>query len=180
MEKIEPFNYNKYLIKTKEKDNEAITKLYKELNRPIFILALSILNDYQMAEDVLNETFIKIMSNDSKCEKVTNAKAWIMTIAKNISLNLVKKRKREDLKDDFTLGDEKHFTEEVLSTMEFFELIKPLDEKEKEIVALRLSAGLSYKDISKIQNITVVAARKEYSRAIKKLKARNSRRDSYV
>ena len=158
------------LIKSNDGDDESLRRLYLELKRPIFVLALSIVNDYQVAEDILQETFIKIISNSEGYKKGSNAKAWIMTIARNISFNYLKKIKREELKDKLVVEGKGNFTEEVESTMEFLRLIEELNQEEKEIVALRLSAGLSHMQISKVLNISLLNVRAKYSRAIKKLK----------
>lgn len=151
-------------------DNEYICKLYIKLKKPIFILSLSLVNDYHMAEDMMQETFIKVINNNEKFSKGSNAKAWIYTIARNTSLNYLKTRKNEVLKEEIITQDNKNSCEEVLSSMEFLRMIEPLNLEEKQIVALRLSCNLGYFQISKILNISVVNLRKKYSRAIKKLK----------
>ena len=159
-----------WLNKAKERDTNAINSLYSELKRPIFVLALSIVQDYYLAEDILQDTFIKVMNECDKYSGGSNAKAWIMTIARNLSLNYLKKHKREELKDEMVYEDRGTFTEEVESTMEFFRLIDPLDGDEKQIVALKIMANLKHKDIARMLDLSVSNVRAKYSRAIKKLK----------
>ena len=153
--------------------NEYISKLYIQLKRPIFILCLSLVNDYHMAEDIMQETFIKVINNNDKFIMGSNAKAWIYTIPRNTSLNYLKATKREVLQEEIITEDNRNSCEEVLSSMEFLRMIEPLSLEEKQIVALRLSCNLGYFQISKILNISVVNLRKKYSRAIKKLKKIN-------
>ena len=50
-----------------------------------------------MAEDIMQETFIKVINNNDKFIMGSNAKAWIYTIARNTSLNYLKATKREVL-----------------------------------------------------------------------------------
>lgn len=168
--KNKKINFIQLFSKNKCTDKEFIKKIYIELKKPIFVLALSISNDYYAAEDILQETFIKVINNIDSFTKGTNAKAWILTIARNTALNHVNKLKRECLNEDISIKDNTCFTEEVESSIEFLRLIEPLNEEEKQIVALRLSAGLSHKDISKALAIPLVNVRKKYSRALKKLK----------
>lgn len=167
---INVINLDTWLTRLREKDNEALEHLYLELKRPIFIFILSIVKDYHIAEDILQETFIKVINNSESYEKGSNAKAWIFSIARNISLNQIKLRKREELKEDIIKADSILFTEEVESAMEFLRLIEPLESEEREIVALKLSAGLGHKQIAETLNISVINSRAKYSRAIKKLK----------
>ena len=167
---INVINLDTWLTRLREKDNEALERLYLELKRPIFIFILSIVKDYHIAEDILQETFIKVINNSESYEKGSNAKAWIFSIARNISLNQIKLRKREELKEDIIKVDSTLFTEEVESAMEFLRLIEPLESEEREIVALKLSAGLGHKQIAETLNISVINSRAKYSRAIRKLK----------
>jgi len=129
--------------------------------------------DYHLAEDILQETFTKIIRNEEKFEKGSNAKAWIYKIAKNTAINYINKRRNEELMDELFIKDNRDFHEEVESTMEFIRLIAPLSEEERVILALRLSSNLSYVEISKLLNISVINLRKKYSRAIKKHKTSN-------
>lgn len=55
-----------------------------EVRKPIFLFILSIVEDYHMTEDLLHETFIKIMLNIDKYKKGTNVKAWMLSIARNV------------------------------------------------------------------------------------------------
>lgn len=114
----------------------------------------------------MQETFIKVINNSESYEKGSNAKAWIFSIARNISLNHIKSRKREELKDDIIKADSTLFTEEVESTMEFLRLIEPLEPEEREIIALKLSAGLNHKQIAKTLNISVINSRARYDNPI--------------
>lgn len=151
-------------------NRDYIGQLYIELKKPIFILCLSLVNDYHIAEDILQETFVKVINNTDKFLNGSNAKAWIYTIARNTSLNYLKNKNREVIKQDIVVCDDRCDNEEVLSSMEFLRLIEPLSLEEKQIVALRLSCNLGYFQISKILNISVINLRKKYSRAINKLK----------
>lgn len=160
---------DKWIVKA-EDNKDKLEFLYMEFRKPIFLLALSIVRDYQMAEDIMQETFLKVMKNSESYKEMGNAKAWIMTITRNISLNYLKKSKREEAKEEFVIESEDNFTEDVEGTMEFFRIIQDLNEEERQIIALKLLGGLGYIQIAKILKISLVSARKKYSRAIKKLR----------
>lgn len=154
----------------KTNNEECVTELYLQLKKPLFIFCLSIVNDYYAAEDILHDTFIKVINNAKSYKNGSNAKAWIFTIARNTALNYINKSKNEIIQDNIEFNEAIHFTEEIESSMEFLNLIKDLEESEKEILALRLGADLDYKTIAKTLNISSVSARKRYSRAVKNLK----------
>lgn len=169
--KILNIGYDKSISKIAEGNLSALSELYIKLKKPVFILALSIVRDYPMAEDIMQETFVKVASNVDNYRKGTNAKAWILSITRNMSLDYLKKRKKEDITDEITVPSNSKFEEEIASTIEFQKMIEPLDEIEKQIIVLHITAGIKHKQIGKVLELTTENVRTKYSRAIKKLKA---------
>ncbi|HHT53518.1 MAG TPA: hypothetical protein GX011_01100 [Clostridiales bacterium] len=71
-------------------DMDALEIIYDKLGRRIFLMALSILRDPHGAEDIMQQTFLKITEAAGAYTKGTNATAWILTTARNLSLTSVK------------------------------------------------------------------------------------------
>jgi RNA polymerase sigma-70 factor (ECF subfamily) len=153
-------------------DVSALDLLYKNLKRPVFLLAFSILRDYALAEDVMQDTFLKVNEKAVTYNKGTNSKAWVLTIARNLSLNLLKKRSRETLNPDALEQDRSTDAgQEALNAMEFSRTLGQLEEPERTIVTLRIVCGLRHAEIAKIVGLSAGDTRVHYSRALKKLKA---------
>lgn len=91
------------LIDTPEQRNrfEEIYYKYRYLMRYV---AVDILHDEQLAEDAVHDAFIKILQNISRFEDAqsTRTKNFAVIIVRNISLNILKKRRREVLSEDDT------------------------------------------------------------------------------
>ena len=153
----------------KKGDLSELKMLYIEERRGIFLFILSIVKDYGVAEDILHDVFIKIIINSEKYKRNTNAKAWIMTIARNLSLNYLNKNKHINFKENIEVVANNKL-QEIESEIEFLRMIEPLSEIEKQIIILRLNVGFSYIQIAKILDISIVNARAKYSRGIKKLR----------
>lgn len=103
--KTNKIHFIELFSKDKCTDKEFIKKIYIELKKPIFVLPLSISNDYFIAEDILQETFVKVINNIDSFTKGTNAKAWVLTIARNTAINHVNKLKREYLNEDISIEE---------------------------------------------------------------------------
>lgn len=71
-------------------NREALRQLYDEFKNPIFLFDLSILKNYQAAEDVEQDTFLNIMQSACKYRPGTNAKAWIFSITRNCCSDYLK------------------------------------------------------------------------------------------
>ena len=85
-------------ISLKEGDIEALNFIYKETHKGVFMFVLPILEDYHLAEDITEQTFVSVYEKARQYVS-NNPKNWILTIAKNLALNELEKRKREKTVD---------------------------------------------------------------------------------
>lgn len=152
------------------------------MHKPIFALAFSILGDKSLAEDIVQETFIRIRTKSDLYLEGTNGVAWIFRIARNLSLNLLKKRNFEvtGLKDNRSL--EELFLKSNSSinrsgefdvSLEKFMLqqaFTKLNDKERQIIILYAVSGLKHREIAKLMNIPQSTERWYYIRALGKLR----------
>lgn len=151
-------------------EKEALAKLYEIAGRSMFLVALNVLKDYQRAEDATQDSLIKILNNACKLENTGAAYSWILTIARNCALDLLRKNGREIVADEDTYykyPDNKNQNLELRIDME--KALSKLQEEDRQLVILKAD-GLSHKEIANILNITDTACQKRYQRAIKELK----------
>jgi len=141
---------------------DLVYELYEQTKTGIFRFALSILKDPSLAEDVLQESFLRLLSGRGSPAPGKET-AYLYRMARNICYDVLRKRKRE--------------TEEILNApapaenWEFMELIEPLSCKEREIVALKILGGLTHREIARVTGTTTAGAKKRYERAIAKLRS---------
>jgi RNA polymerase sigma-70 factor (ECF subfamily) len=150
---------------------DELEHLYITLKKPVFLLALSIVGDYSLAEDIMHDTFIKVCENYSSFKFGLSRKAWIMTIAHNLGINCLKKRNHETLSGDEIISqiDSIHYTE-ADSSIEFIQALSELEELDRSIVVLHACCGLQHHRIASIVGLTAGNTRARYTRALKKLK----------
>jgi hypothetical protein len=67
-EKAEDNNvyFDRMVKEIAEGHSDSLSELYDTLRKPVFVLALSILQDYYVAEDVMQETFIRVATYASE------------------------------------------------------------------------------------------------------------------
>lgn len=93
------------VIQVKAKDEEAFVKLYSKLYQKIYFLALSIVKDEYLAQDVVQETFISVYKNISSLENDRTFVAWVNRIAYNCSLKILNSKSEIPIVDIFTEED---------------------------------------------------------------------------
>lgn len=130
-------------------NREALRQLYDEFKNPIFLFDLSILKNYQAAEDVEQDTFLNIMQSACKYRPGTNAKAWIFSITRNCC-------------SDYLKTNTKYVPLEADILASF--------PTERTIVSLYIFWDFKQTEIAKILKIPYRTVRDKYSYAIKKMK----------
>lgn len=136
---------------------------YEQYHTGIYRFALSLLRNPQQAEDVLQETFVKLLAGKFSFPTPGKEKAWLFKVARNLCMDILRKRIQE-------LELPPAIAAPAGENWEFLELISPLSQEEQMIVSLRFIGGFSHKEIAGITGTTVHAAKKRYERAIHKLR----------
>ena len=85
----------KVILDLKLKKKYAFDLVYQEYYRLVYYIALDITRDEQVSQDVLQETFIKLMNDISNYQEKGSFKQYLASIAKSCALNAYKKRKHK-------------------------------------------------------------------------------------
>ncbi len=162
-------------------DRGAFDMLYERYKNVVWKVVVWYLLDQQLAEDAAQETWVKIYQKPGTFNpqrgSFTN---WVYSIAKNTCLKVLRAKGRtipiSSMPDHFDPEDPddivKKMDDEFDREHQRKELIRALNqlsELDRQIVALRLSDESDYHDIASLLKISESAARKRYSRALKKL-----------
>lgn len=152
-----------------EGDINALSVIYDHMYRQIYSVSWAILKNHMDAEDNLQNTLCEIVKCAASYKK-GNARAWIIAIARNTALNFAKAKR-----SCFSLEDYENDTLSVPPDSPFdsvicFDALNSLSDEEREIIVLKIYAGLKHKEIAALLNITAASAEKKYQRALRKLK----------
>jgi len=83
------------VIKDSDERNK-LEELYLKYSKDMFKVAYRILNDYYLAQDAVQQSFIKLIDNLNKINDINcnKTKAFVVIIIRNVSINLYRKRKK--------------------------------------------------------------------------------------
>lgn len=146
-------------------DNDAFELLYRQTSRGVFAFVYSYLRNYQDAEDVLQLVYLKVKLNAATYKQGTNARAWMLQIAKNLSLNELKKRKPfEELNDNIGL----YAPSQDMPVSEVMNRV--LDEEERQIIILHVLWGYKHREIAQMLGSPTGTVTSKYKRGVEKVK----------
>jgi len=144
-------------------DKASFSTLVERYVSPIYKFSYRYVRNGPDAEDVAQETFLRVWKNLKKFDQTKNFKTWIFTIAKNASLDLLKKKKmisfsqigEEDDAVDAVLApyvaieetSETVFDQNVLKE-DFDAALAKLPERYRDVMVLRYSDNLKFREIA--------------------------------
>lgn len=159
-------------------DIGAFTEIYDRYYFLIYQYAKRWLHNRQEAEDVVSETFIKLLQRRGQMESPAKITAFLKVTARNACLdilkhNRVKSAKHADLLQNLLLTSEPDFSwlevrEEFLRLV--YAEVEKMPRKMKEIFLLSYKEGLKPAEIAERLNLNVQTVSNQKSNAIKLIK----------
>lgn len=155
-------------------DQEAFYQLYRNTDRTIYSFILSILKNPQDAEEVMQETYLKVWTNASSYQSQGKPLAWMFTIARNLCYMRFRDQKHQaDVGLDELNGEEMGEVclplEQMADAIVLKAALSILKEDERQIVLLHASAGLKHREVAAGLQMPLATVLSKYNRAMKKL-----------
>ena len=156
-------------------DAEAFQQLYQSTDRTVYSFILSILKNPQDAEEVMQETYLKVWTSAAAYQSQGKPLAWMFTIARNLCYMKFREQNRQaDVGLDDLNGEEAGEVclplENLADAMVLKAALDILKEDERQIVLLHASAGLKHREIAADLQMPLATVLSKYNRAMKKLK----------
>lgn len=153
-------------------DASAFDEIYNRTRKSVYYVALSILRDKALAEDVMQTTYMRVLKNIQSYTLGSNASAWIIKISKNEALNVRNVRMREQSVDEYE-NPSLFGTGEPDTYGELIDLAKRLlADDEFSILMLVTACGYKRKEIGKMLDMPTPTVTWKYQNAL--LKMRNA------
>lgn len=135
------------------------------------------LDDIQIAEDMVQETFIKFYRKRYQFNQKASYKTYLYRILMNNCKMYVRKNKSNSL----SYSDDRvtYFEDDYINKQYLTEKIKALDSKSREVIILYYYNEWRIKEISDILNITKSSVKMRLQRARKKLESQLVKEDCY-
>ena len=170
-------NDTRLIQQLKNKDEGALSLLYDKYSGAIYSIILKMIRDEGKAQNLLQDTFMTVWD---KAENYDATKGrfytWVYRIAKNKTLNVLRKNDPLIQTDDFSVYKNK---EEAISVdSEYLELkgaIKCLEAHHKEAIELVYFKGLTHREAHKEMNVPLGTFKSYVKQALKQLRTTYSK-----
>lgn len=162
-------------VQTREKAFRELISLYKE---PLYWHVRKIVISHDDADDVLQNTFIKIYKNLGKFKQESKLFSWMYRIATNEAITFINKRNKErnidisEVQEQIvsTLESDIYFSgEEIQEILQ--KAIASLPQKQQLVFNMKYFDNMKYTQISEILGTSVGALKASYFHAVKKIES---------
>ncbi len=152
---------------------EACYHLYEQ---KMYQIAYGILRDPQLAEDAVQDAFLKLMRHNIYFEnaKSDDSKRYMITVIKHSAIDIYHKKQREQeimyLSDKTVEPKNRNETDHPINDTELNEFIAHLPPRYQTVVQCLIVKNLSVRETAQKLDITEANVRKRFERAKKMLK----------
>jgi len=158
-------------------DTRGFSALYERYKNRVFGFLVRMTNDREIAEDLLQDTFLAAMRNAQQFDRDRNFLSWIFGIAHKRTIDYFRhvKVENEHLEDtDKSLGKGPTLPDSMMSNQQLNEMIneavKTLEPMQREVFLLREVGDVPFKDIAQMMNCPINTALGRMRLALKNIR----------
>ena len=153
-------------------EQEALAALYERARGAVYGLALSIVKNTHDAQDVTQDTFVRIWECAPQYRPQGSPMAWILTVARNLARMKLRQGTRvTDLEEEewqaIPADDSRVSSEDRLLLQTALAVLAP---EERQIILLHAASGLKHREIAGLLELPLPTVLSKYHRGLKKLK----------
>ncbi len=151
-------------------NDRSFDALYRGTSRGVFAFIYAMVQNRWDAEDLTQDTYLKVKANIGQYRPGSNFRAWMFQIAKNLTLNHLKRAARV-VPLEGEVAHEETPEAQTSSNLFFEDLQRILSSEEYKIMILHDVSGFRHREIARLMDMPIGTVTWQYSRAVKKVKS---------
>lgn len=152
-------------------DEAALNELARLVSARMLSVARSVVRDRSLAEDVVQDSFVKIVDNAHRFKRGTNGYAWICKIVHNTALNMLRKYKPTANVDDmFDLSSGGDVAEKSTQALAVEQAMRVLDGTEKQLIYQKYFMDYTVRDSAKATGLPKSTVARKIAQAEEKMR----------
>lgn len=149
-------------------DSTAFEELYHGMKTPLYTVICRVVHHRETAEDIMQELFLKLYRSPPE-QAVNKKRAWIYRMACNLAIDALRRREHAELTEDI-LPSDGSMAERIGLRLDLERAMAALPLEEREVAALHLGGGLTFREITAATGLSLPAVYRRYRKAIAALR----------
>lgn len=163
---------DQWILAIADGDMHALEALYNAMYREIYGYLLSVVGNTQAAEDLAQDTFLRVYKYAPKFVPTGCGKSWVYKIAGRLALTYFKKNKNRSAEVDLTndLRSADNAEERAVNAQVLSEAMRQLPSEERQIISLHALSGLTLAEVADILGQPLGTVKWRHAQGLKKLR----------
>lgn len=157
-------------------DISALEQIYRIFKNDVFAFSLSVLRNYQLAEDCVQETFVRLPRAAKKFKGNIGGREFIITITANITKEYMRRSRRELLPDESSVLEQPESVN-FSDSLTVQKALSLLNANQRSVFTLRVFSDFTFEQIAKILKLPVSTVKYTYYKAVEIL---DSKKEAYL
>jgi RNA polymerase sigma-70 factor (ECF subfamily) len=156
-----------------KKDEDAARKLYRKYRMELFRFGVHVLHDQGLAEEMVQETFIKFCQQAGRCDPGRGpVRGWLFTMAKSAAVDITRRPSSRPLLpvEDFQLPPQYDTVDQALTVLTVDQALDELPSIYGDVMRL-VRDGFTHSEIAERLNIPIGTVKSRMAKASDTLKA---------
>ena len=177
METVKKYNEQELVLSLQQQDKQAFSYLYDNYSGALFGLIYKMVNDKELAEDILQEAFVKIWNNFSNYDSIKGRLfTWMINLTRNLTIDTLRsksyKKQSKIYSDENSVNNfsDNSNAAEKFDAMGIRKQLTLLKKDQKEIIDLAYFGGFTQDEISKKLSIPLGTVKTRMRAAIIELR----------
>ena len=152
-------------------DSAAFDGIVSAYMKPAVGVARQILSDRTLAEDAVQESFLRIIRKRHQYIPGSPFSCWFYTIVRNVCTDMLRKfnREKQTIRKVAAISEPNSRRTDL---PEISEILSVLERSDRDVLVLRIVHDLGFRDVAAALGISEEAAKKRAQRAMRRLRAR--------
>jgi RNA polymerase sigma-70 factor (ECF subfamily) len=158
--------------------SDALCRIYKKYKNDLLKLASALLNDANAAEDVVQDCFVSFAQSADRIKVSGNLKSYLATCVANLAHNRHRARKPQKTADPDEAKSAESNSERPEQWLIYSERLRRLNDalarlpyEQREAISLHLQAGMKFKAIAELQDVSINTVQSRYRYGLDKLRS---------
>ncbi|UCG48596.1 MAG: sigma-70 family RNA polymerase sigma factor [Phycisphaerales bacterium] len=166
------------LWRFKNGNEDALCRIYKKYRTRLLRLASALLNDTDLAEDVVQDVFVSFAQSGERLRTDGNLRAYLTTSVANRIRNRLRDdrgRRHSSLDSADTIASKQNTPQQWAAYSEGMrkvnDALQEIPYDQREVVLLHVHGGMKFKAISQLRKVSINTVQSRYRYAVEKLRA---------
>ena len=159
-------------------NSDALCSIYQKYKKDLLKLAAILLNDVSDAEDIVHDVFVSFAQSAENLKLRGNLKSYLLTCTANRARNSNRANRQRQTagldKAETIVSNSKRPDELMICSEElrrWNDIMGQLPYEQREVVILHLRAGMRFRQIARLQDISVNTVKGRYRYGLEKLRS---------